>query len=235
LKLVIFDCDGTLVDSQHMICAAMHKAYLAHDLPCPPRDRLLSIVGLSLDEAFTRLAGEEKQPVQSLAARYKEAFHALRASGEHLEPLYPGARVAIEALARRDDVVLGVATGKSLRGVHAVLGQHGLIEHFATLQTADKAPSKPHPEMVLAAMRDVGVDVADAVMMGDTIYDIEMARAANVAAIGVAWGYHRAADLHAAGAHAVIESFDTLLPTLDEMWGGANLDSRAAVYCGGAS
>src|SRR5436190_12372009 len=95
LKLVIFDCDGTLVDSQHMICAAMHKAYLAHNLPCPPRGRLLSIVGLSLEEAFRRLADGHAQPLDGLVEQYKAAFHALRESGEHVEPLYPGTRAAI--------------------------------------------------------------------------------------------------------------------------------------------
>ncbi len=221
MKLVIFDCDGTLVDSQHMICAAMHNAYVAHNLPCPPRERLLSIVGLSLDEAFLRLAGAELHPVQSLATRYKDAFHALRASGAHMEPLYPGAREAIETLAQRDRVMLGIATGKSVRGVRLVLGHHGLIDHFVTLQTADTAPSKPHPEMVLAAMREAGVAPSDTIVVGDTVYDIEMARAANAAAIGVSWGYHPAADLHAAGAHAVIDTFEQLLPTLELMWRAA--------------
>jgi phosphoglycolate phosphatase len=221
LKLVVFDCDGTLVDSQHMICAAMHNSYLAHNLPCPPRDRLLSIVGLSLDEAFQRLAGDEPHPVQSLAARYKDAFHALRVSGTDMEPLYPGARDAIESLARRGDVLLGIATGKSLRGVRLVLGHHGLVDRFSTLQTADTAPSKPHPEMVLAAMREAGVAPSDTIVVGDTAFDVEMARAADVSAVGVSWGYHPAADLHAAGAHAVIDAFDELMPTLETLWNGA--------------
>jgi len=218
LKLVIFDCDGTLVDSQHMICAAMQKAYLAHNLPCPPRERLLSIVGLSLEEAFRRLADGETQPLLGLTEAYKEAFHALRASGEQMEPLYPGTRAAIESLASRDKVLLGIATGKSVRGVRTVLGHHGLIDHFITVQTADTAPSKPHPGMVLEAMREAGVGAADTIVIGDTIYDVEMARAANAAAIGVSWGYHPADDLHAAGAHTVIDHFDALLPALETMW-----------------
>lgn len=218
MKLVIFDCDGTLVDSQHMICAAMHKTYLQHDLPCPPRERLLSIVGLSLGEAFRRLADGAPQPLESLTEGYKEAFFALRASGEHVEPLYPGARDAVEELARRGDVTLGIATGKSERGVKAVLEHHGLMQHFTTIQTADSAPSKPHPGMVLHAMREAGVAPDRTVVIGDTAFDMDMARAAGASAIGVAWGYHPVNELRDAGAQTVIEDFSALLPTLDRMW-----------------
>jgi phosphoglycolate phosphatase len=102
LKLVVFDCDGTLVDSQHMICAAMKEAYGAHDLPCPPRERILSIVGLSLTEAFTRLGGGGvRAPLDQLVESYKSAFHGLRQSPDHLEPLFPGARAALDALSSR--------------------------------------------------------------------------------------------------------------------------------------
>jgi phosphoglycolate phosphatase len=226
MRLVIFDCDGTLVDSQHMICAAMHKTYLEHDLPCPPRERLLSIVGLSLDEAFRRLADGEAQPLKSLAERYKAAFFALRASGQHMEPLYPGAREAVEALSQRGDVTLGIATGKSVRGVVAVLGHHGLIEHFATIHTADTAPSKPHPGMVLDAMRATGVAAERTVVIGDTAFDIGMARAAGAASIGVAWGYHPVGELREAGAQTVIEDFPALLPALERMW-AVNAQSNA--------
>ena len=218
-KLVIFDCDGTLVDSQHMIVAAMTQAFAAHALAIPERETLLSIVGLSLIEAFTALGqGDADFPVASLAARYREAFHAMRGPGQPIEPLYPGAAEAIASLARRHDVALGIATGKSQRGVRMVLGHHGLIERFVTIQTADDAPSKPDPGMVLEAMREAGAMPAETVVVGDTVYDVAMARAAGVGAIGVSWGYHRAAALRDAGALAVIDSFAALGPTLDKIW-----------------
>jgi phosphoglycolate phosphatase len=220
LKLVIFDCDGTLVDSQHMIVAAMTKAYGAHGLVPPQREVLLSVVGLSLVEAFTTLGeGVDGFPAaEALAEHYRDAFHAMRGPGSPVEPLYPGAAEALAELARRDDVVLGVATGKSQRGVRLVLGHHGLLDHFVTIKTADDAPSKPDPGMVLAAMREVSADPADTVVVGDTVYDIAMARAAGAAGVGVTWGYHPAAALKEAGAVAVINRFADLLPTLDSIW-----------------
>ena len=222
LKLVIFDCDGTLVDSQHMICAAMRQAYEANNLSVPERKHLLAIVGLSLPDAFRRLAlhaadGAE-HPIESLVTCYRTAFAALRHADDHLEPLYVGAREAIDALARRPDTSLGIATGKSQRGVRAVLGRHGLAGRFATIQTSDDAPSKPHPGMVLAAMRETGAAPPDTVVVGDTVFDLEMARAAGASAIGVGWGYHPASALRAAGADAMIETFAELLPTLDRLW-----------------
>src|SRR5947209_20456749 len=221
LKLVVFDCDGTLVDSQHMILSAMTHAYEAHAIALPERETLISVIGLSLVEAFTALGkGSVAFPVASLAERYRHAFHAQRESGGEMEPLYPGAAAAIQALAQRDDVVLGVATGKSQRGVRLVLGHHGLLDHFITIKTADDAPSKPDPGMVVHAMREAGVDAANTVVVGDTAYDITMARMAGAAAIGVAWGYHRPAALTESGAFAVIEDFAELVPTLDKIWTG---------------
>jgi phosphoglycolate phosphatase len=227
VKLVIFDVDGTLVDSQHMICAAMQRAFGDHDMPCPPRERLLSIVGLSLPDAFERLGeGQAGFPVPTLVERYKEAFFALRAAQAEVEPLYDGAREAITDLVRRDDVMLGIATGKSQRGVRHVLGAHGLIDHFAIIKTADDAPSKPHPGMVLDAMNEAGVAPADTVMIGDSIYDMEMARAAGAHAIGVGWGYHPAEALRRVGAHAVIAEYAALLPALDPLWDGFDRTGR---------
>jgi phosphoglycolate phosphatase len=219
MKLVIFDCDGTLVDSQHMIVAAMSEAYRAHGLPLPEREVLLSVVGLSLIEAFTKLGnGYGRFPAESLANHYRDAFAAMRGPGAPVEPLYPGAAEAIAQLAQRENVVLGVATGKSQRGVRLVLGHHGLLDRFITIKTADDAPSKPHPEMVLAAMQDAGAEPKNTVVVGDTAYDMEMARAAGASGIGVTWGYHPRAALEGAGAVAVIDRFANLVPTLDSIW-----------------
>jgi phosphoglycolate phosphatase len=218
MRLILFDIDGTLVDSQQMICAAMARAYGHHGLVCPPKAELLSIVGLSLDDAFLRLSAGADHPVQSLTALYREAFFELRKAGKHEAPLYPGVRETIVQLAQRNDVVLGIATGKSRRGVAAMLDKHDFMRSFVTIQTSDTSPSKPHPGMVLQAMAETGIDAADTVMIGDTAFDMEMARAAGASAVGVSWGYHAVADLHAAGAVAVINDFAALGPTLDALW-----------------
>jgi len=199
----------------------MSQAYGAHDLPCPPRERILSIVGLSLAEAFAHLgAADERVPLTVLVESYKSAFHALRQSPEHLEPLFPGAREVIDALSLRGDLLLGIATGKSQRGVRAVLGHHALLDRFHTIKTADDAPSKPHPGMVQAAMQEAGIAAQDTVVIGDTVYDIGMARAAGARTVGVSWGYHAAADLRGEGADIVIDDFAALVPALDAMWRG---------------
>jgi len=208
LKLIVFDCDGTLVDSQHMICAAMQRAYDAHGIVCPPRETVLSIVGLSLREAFDTLGCDEKGfPVETMIERYKEAFFDLRHSPAHQEPLYPGARDSILSLAAREDCLLGIATGKSQRGVRAILEHHDLLSHFSTIMTADDAPSKPDPGMLLHAMRETGAQPRDTVMIGDTSYDMAMARAAGVTAIGVNWGYHAPQMLHESGADIVLSDY----------------------------
>lgn len=217
MKLVIFDCDGTLVDSQHGIVASMIDAFDAEGLPAPARETILGVVGLSLDIAVGRLvpAGSDIARVDRLAETYKAAFGERRRRPDHAEPLYEGMRHIVEALAARDDVVLGIATGKSRRGLDALLQREGLMPMFATLQTADTNPSKPDPQMIFAAMADTSVGAIDTVMIGDTSFDIEMAVAAGVHAIGVAWGYHPAEDLRAAGASGVAADHRELAVAID--------------------
>lgn len=217
-RLVIFDVDGTLVDSQDHILAAMQAAFTSEGLIAPPRPAILAIVGLSLPEAIARLApGEPGDRLERIVSAYKASFGPLR--GDHLAPLYPGARAALAALRDRPNVRLGIATGKSARGLRHLLAAHDLSGAFVTEQVADDHPSKPHPSMVLAALDAAGVAAGDAVMVGDTTFDMEMARAAGVAAVGVAWGYHAAADLVGAGARLVLPDFGALLPALDRLWG----------------
>ena len=189
-------------------------------MPVPDRETLLSVIGLSLPQAFEKLGNRVAGfPVAGLCESYRASFQAMRAAQmHHLEPLYPGAADAVTALARRENVVLGVATGKSQRGVRNVLARHGLLEHFITIKTADDAPSKPDPGMVLAAMREAGVEARDTVVVGDTVYDIAMAHAAGAAAIGVTWGYHSGAALAQADAFALLDEFAALEPTLDKLW-----------------
>lgn len=203
-RLAVFDCDGTLVDSQASICLAMEHCFDAHSLVPPDRAAIRRIVGLSLVEAMARLVPEGEAALhEAMATAYKDAYFALRTAGRiEDEPLYEGVAETIAALDAAG-WMLGVATGKSDRGLLRVLEHHGLRHHFVTLQTADRHPSKPHPSMVEAAMAEAGAGPETTVMIGDTSFDMAMARAAGAHALGVAWGYHPAAELTAAGAHHV--------------------------------
>ena len=209
-RLAVFDCDGTLVDSQHSICAAMTLAFEGEKLVAPDRTTILSVVGLSLPLAIARLLPEAEADFHDhLSESYKRAFQQMRRDNAVSEPLYPGIAELIREL-DADGWLLGVATGKSDRGLNLCLAHHGIDAHFVTLQTADRHPSKPHPSMLLTAMAEAGASPETTVMIGDTSYDIDMALSAGTRALGVGWGYHLPADLIAAGAHAVAMDSDEL-------------------------
>ena len=219
-QLVIFDCDGTLVDSQHNITAAMAYAFTAHDLVPPAIPEILSVVGLSLPESFRVLAGHHPVATQrSLAEHYRDAFVSGKLARREDEPLYPAIKETIATLSQRAGVRLGVATGKSKRGVARLFDREDWHEAFHTIQTADDHPSKPHPSMIEKAMAETGASPARTVMIGDTSFDMEMARNAGVGAIGVAWGYHAAERLTRAGAHTIIDDGRQLLAAIDRQLG----------------
>lgn len=209
-SLVLFDCDGTLIDSQHDIVEAMNRAFAMVKLVPPQRHDVLSIIGLSLPQAIARLVPDADADFHNhLSEQYKLAFQAMRRENGVSEPLFPGIAKLIAAL---DNAgwLLGVATGKSDRGLNICLTNHGIIHRFVTLQTADRHPSKPHPAMAHAAMAEAGALPETTVMIGDTSFDMQMAGNAGIRAIGVDWGYHDAEDLLAAGAHAVAVDMDDL-------------------------
>ena len=218
--LIVLDCDGTLVDSQLAIHAIMAECFTTHGLMPPDIAAVRQIVGLSLDDAIARLQIQPCATAPSLMSEtYRQVSSRIRTQGAFEEPLFPGARAAIELLSE-SGCVLGIATGKSLRGLRNTLASHGLDHFFTTLQTSDHAPSKPHPAMLHQAMGDVGAEPHATVMVGDTTYDMEMARAAGTYAIGVGWGYHEAEALRNAGAHRIIDSYADLTSAVDEIFGG---------------
>ena len=215
-RLALFDCDGTLVDSQANICLAMEHAFEDAGLVPPLRQRTRRIVGLSLVEAMRTLLPEsEDAQHRDLAERYKAAFHILRGNGLVDEPLYEGIAGLLSKL-DEDGWMLGVATGKSDRGLERFLDHHAIKGLFVTLQTADRHPSKPHPSMIYQAMADAGADPKSTVMIGDTVYDIHMGKAARCHTIGVNWGYHPVTELRDAGADRIAESMDELALMLGE-------------------
>jgi phosphoglycolate phosphatase len=203
-RLAIFDCDGTLVDSQANICLAMEQCFARAGLAVPARERTRRVVGLSLVEAMEAMVPDAEPSLHAaLADDYKTVFQGLRARGLVEEPLYEGVPELLDAL-EAEGWLLGVATGKSDRGLRHCLEGHGLLGRFVTLQTADRHPSKPHPSMIEAALAEAGADAEVSMMIGDTSYDMAMAKAAGVRAVGVAWGYHTGEELAAAGADLVV-------------------------------
>ncbi len=209
-RLALFDCDGTLVDSQHSIIEAMRRAFEGAKLAPPGRAQVLSIIGLSLPHAIARLLPDADADYhEHMSEEYKRAFRAMREENRVTEPLYEGMADLIDAL-DTDGWMLGVATGKSDRGLQLCLAHHGILDRFVTLQTADRHPSKPHPSMALQAMADAGATPETTVMIGDTSYDMEMAVNAGLRGIGVPWGYHQPDELIAAGASAIAVDMDDL-------------------------
>jgi phosphoglycolate phosphatase len=215
LRLCLFDCDGTLVDSQHSIITAMQTAFRADHRAAPAADAIRHIVGLSLEDAVAALLGvSDADTCRTIATNYVAAIARSRTLQPGGEPLFPGAREALDALAARG-WLLGIATGKSRRGLQFTLAEHGLADRFVTLQTADVAAGKPAPDMVLRAAAETGVAVEATVVVGDTVFDMSMARSAGALAIGVAWGYHPSTALLSAGAELIAGSFAELIEALD--------------------
>ncbi|MBV7256158.1 HAD-IA family hydrolase [Pacificimonas sp. WHA3] len=211
VRLAIFDCDGTLLDSQANIVSAMDACFQENGLTPPPANATRRIVGLSLPQAMMQLLPDADEDLHHrMAERYKLAYQRMRAEQRlSVEPLYPG---TLETLDRLEAAgwLLAVATGKSDRGLDHALGEHGIRNRFISLQTADRHPSKPHPSMIHQALRDAGGEAAQAVMIGDTVFDVEMARNADVRSLGVAWGYHAPEELMEYGAEIVADDYTAL-------------------------
>jgi len=211
MRLIMFDMDGTLIDTQALISENAAAAFASLGLPPPTPAEVRSIIGLSLPVAMGRLLKtDDVDLIEGVVGQYRSLYKTSLEHDVDREPLYPGAREALERLKLLPDTILGVATGKGLTGVVRILGNHDLAGHFVTLQTPDHNPSKPHPGMLLRAMAETGADPASTVMIGDTTYDMELARAAGCRAIGVTWGYHPAEDLLTTGAGTLIHDYSEL-------------------------
>ncbi len=206
-RLVMFDCDGTLVDSQRRIVAAAEAAWTDQGLAPPSAEAVRRIVGLALPVALARLAPEaDPAGLHALTEGFRATFHRLQTDPAYDEPLYPGVVAALDAL-QEAGFTLGVATGKGRRGLAHTLERHDLADRFAVLKTAQDGPSKPDPTILHDAILEMGAAPATTVMLGDTAFDMAMATAARVQAIGVAWGYHPPDELAEHGARVVLASY----------------------------
>ena len=218
-RLIVFDCDGTLVDSQHNIVEAMTRAFRRHDLHDPVPEEVRRTVGLSILESVGRLLPDMPyDTLESVGEAYRTASYELRLEPNHEEPLFPGIGEMIRSLSGTD-AILAVATGKSQRGLRKTLQHHDLKKNFTILKTSDDGPGKPDPTILLDAIAEAGADAGSTVMIGDTVFDIAMARSANAHAVGVNWGYHEPDELDAAGAHVILDKINELPNFLETLWG----------------
>ena len=220
MRLVIFDVDGTLVDSAAIILRAQVDTFARHGLIHPGRAAGLGVIGLSLNIALMQLSGLD-QPDEALTQTYRDVFNALRANAESTpelaEPLYPGAAEVLTRFGKQQKTRLAIATGKSRRGADYMLEMHGWGNLFSSIQTADDAPSKPHPGMIARAMAETGVGPDRTVMIGDSTFDMEMAVAAGVTAIGVSWGFQPTERLRLSGAHHIVHDYADLPALVDRI------------------
>jgi phosphoglycolate phosphatase len=184
-RLLVFDWDGTLMDSEARIVSAMQTAIAEAKLPPPSNRQIRNIIGLGLDDAIRQLYPETEAHIRDhLAERYRVHFrHANSVS----TPLFPGARETLHRL-HVTGYLLAVATGKSRRGLNRAFEETGVGPLFHASQCADEACSKPHPQMLEAIMDKLGVDTRDTLVIGDSEYDLQMANNVGTACLAVSYG-----------------------------------------------
>lgn len=207
--LVIFDFDGTLVDSRKLITESNRVVFDQFGLSPPSEKDSFALVGMSLDLVLQRLAGPDA-PIAQMVAAYQRVLPVLRADLAFVETPFDGASTLLAALFDHKNTRLGLATSHASSMILPALERFGWQNYFCTVQTADKAPSKPHPGMILQALKETGTDANDALIVGDTTFDMEMARAADVRGIGVSWGYHSHSQLHEARAFRIVSNMREL-------------------------
>jgi len=202
--LIVFDWDGTLMDSEAKIVHCIQGAARDLGIHDPGPEATRHIIGLGLQEAMqTLFPAETPESRQRLIHRYREHFLKLDTTAM---PLFPGVPEGLAHLADRG-YLLAIATGKARRGLERVLDETGLRHLFVASRCADEAFSKPHPRMLEDVLSFTGVTADRAVMVGDTVYDMQMARHARVAALAVSYGVHARPDLMDHGALACLDSF----------------------------
>ena len=186
-KLLVFDWDGTLMDSEARIVACMQAACIDLNLTVPTEDAVGNIIGLGLAEAVEALLPDQGlEHRDQIVARYR--YHFLEKS-EIKSPLFPGADRVIKKL-HQQGYMLAVATGKGRQGLDKVLSETRLGGYFLVTRCADETFSKPHPEMLNQVMDELGVLPNETLMIGDTEYDLQMARNAKTHGLAVSYGVH---------------------------------------------
>ena len=207
LRLAVFDLDGTLLDSTDSIVTGVKLAWQTLGFPEPDPAVVKRTVGLPWEKAIPMiLPGVSEAEMDKVRSYHQEVAQGLRRRPPRNETLFEGAREALDAL-ETAGFLLGIVTSRAQRRLLELLEAHDLRQRFVTLKTVDHGPGKPNPHLLNLAMAEAGVDRSDTVMIGDTTFDIEMARNAGTASVGVSWGVHEVEELSAAGADHIVDAF----------------------------
>ena len=219
MRLIIFDADGTMVNSRAIILAGFKRVFSEFGLPEPEDQDILSTIGLSLDLVFSQLLDRPvDEEIKRMGLRYKANSVILQKDPALHSPLYHGIDETIRELSRIDSNLIGIATGKSRRGLNEMISRFGYDQHVVVSRTADDCPSKPHPAMILECCEATGCDPANTMMVGDSNYDMIMANEAGAKALGVSWGYQPVESLTRSGAHAIVDYPLALANAIDELF-----------------
>lgn len=210
LRLAAFDLDGTLIDSAGSIVDGVMACWEACAFPLPDPEQVRRIIGLPWEESVeTLLPGAGEAEFARIRAYHEAVARGERQRPERREALFPGVIETLEAL-DGEGYLLAIITSRSTRRLIELLGEHGIADHFISLKTTDHGPGKPNPYLMDRTLAETGVAAPDAVMIGDTTFDIQMARSAGTSAVGVSWGVHETDELREAGAHDVVHVIDQL-------------------------
>jgi len=215
LRVVAFDLDGTLLDSANSIVNGVVNCWEACGFPVPDKKHIRRIIGLPWEESIKELLPEAGQnEFAQIKAYHAEVASGVRPRPERQEAVFPG---IIEVLDQIDlsGYLLSIITSRSSGRLQELLDNNGIGERFVTLKTTDNGPGKPSPFLMNQMLSELGIDKKDAVMVGDTTFDVLMARNAGTAAIGVTWGVHEAEELSEAGAQEIIDNVYNLPATID--------------------
>ncbi|RXZ42505.1 HAD-IA family hydrolase [Crenobacter cavernae] len=213
--LIVFDWDGTLMDSTAHIVRSIQGACADLNLPVPPRERASHVIGLGLVDAMRYVCpGLEPERYQDMVVAYRDHY----LSGDETIELFAGVEQGLAEL-KAQGAFLAVATGKSRAGLDRVLAKTGLAELFDATRTVDECHSKPHPAMLLELTDHLGVDARRTLMVGDTTHDLMMAQNAGTHGAGVSYGAHPAGELAACSPLGIFDSYPSfhtwLLPQLN--------------------
>jgi len=228
LKLVAFDLDGTLLDSAASIIAGVTECWAACGFPRPEPSAIRRIIGLPWEESIKSLLPEAGNiEMQKIKTYYEDVSRGIRPRRNRHEELFLGVE---EMLAQLDDMgfILGIITSRSGGRLREILKSKGIEHYFLFVKTTDNGPGKPNPELMYQALSETGVAANAALMIGDTTFDIQMARNAGARAVGVLWGVHKPNELLSAGAESVVYDVSEICPTVTKLLGEPALGRNIA-------